>query len=138
MAGMTQHRFTVAEANELVPRLEMLMERLQRTVLAVRSAVHDADPDPEAVRTTVDVLRVRPELAPYVAEIESTVAEIERLGGEFKGVDLGLVDFLGEVDGRPVLLCWQYGEKSIGFWHAIDEGFAGRQPLPAARTTPLQ
>ena len=134
---MAEMRFTVDEANALIPRLEMLMERLQRTVLAVRSAVHGADAVP-AVRTTVDVLRVRPELAPYVAEIESTVAEIERLGGQFKGIDLGLVDFLGEVDGRSVLLCWQYGEKSIGFWHAIDEGFAGRRPLPAAPATPLQ
>ena len=137
MSRMAERRFTVAEANELIPRLEMLMERLQRTVMAVRSAVQDADPEP-ALRTTVDVLRARPELAPYVAEIESTVAEIERLGGQFKGVDLGLVDFLGEVNGRSVLLCWQYGEKSIGFWHAIDEGFAGRQALPAAPATPLQ
>lgn len=137
MCRMALRRFTIDEANELIPRLEMLMERLQRTTLAVRSAVHDAEPQP-AVRTTVDVLRVRPELAPYVAEIESTVAEIERLGGQFKGIDLGLVDFLGEVEGRPALLCWQYGEKSIAFWHAIDEGFTGRQPLPTAPPTPLQ
>lgn len=134
---MPLRRFTIEEANALIPRLEMMMERLQRTVLAVRSAVHEAEAEP-AVRTTVDVLRVRPELAPYVAEIESTVAEIEQLGGEFKGIDLGLVDFLGELDGRPVLLCWQYGEKSIGFWHAIDEGFAGRRAFPVASTPPLQ
>jgi hypothetical protein len=137
MSRMAERRFTVDEVNELIPRLEMLMERLQRTVRAVRGAVDEAESDP-AVRTTVDVLRVRPELAPYVAEIESTVGEIERLGGQFKGVDLGLVDFLGEVQGRPVLLCWQYGEKSIGFWHAIDEGFAGRHPLSAAVSPPLQ
>jgi hypothetical protein len=134
---MAERRFTVDEVNQLIPRLEMLMERLQRTVRAVRSAVDEAESEP-ALRTTVDVLRVRPELAPYVAEIESTVGEIERLGGQFKGVDLGLVDFLAEVKGRRVLLCWQYGEKSIGFWHAIDEGFAGRQPLAAAPATPLQ
>jgi hypothetical protein len=115
----------------------MLMERLQRTALAVRSAVHDAEAEP-AVRTTVDVLRVRPELAPYVTEIENTVAEIEELGCQFKGIDLGLVDFLGEVEGRPALLCWQYGEKSIGFWHAIDEGFSSRQALAAASAPSLQ
>jgi hypothetical protein len=137
MSRMASRRFTVEEANELIPRLEMLMERLQRTARIVQSVVREAE-DASDVRTTVDVLRVRPELAPYVAEIESTVAEIERLGGQFKGVDLGLVDFLGEVDGRAALLCWQYGEKSIGFWHAIDEGFAGRRPLPAAASTVLQ
>jgi hypothetical protein len=137
MPAMALRRFTIEEANALIPRLEMLMERLQRTVSVVRSAVHEADPEP-GVRTTVDVLRVRPELAPYVAEIESTVAEIERLGCQFKGIDLGLVDFPAEIDGGTVLLCWQYGEKSIGFWHAIDEGFAGRRALVAAPGPSLQ
>ncbi len=137
MSRMAPRRFTIEEVNALIPRLEMLMERLQRTVLVVRSAVHEAEAEP-AIRTTVDVLRVRPEHAPYVSEIESTVAEIEQLGCQFKGVDLGLVDFLGEVQGRPALLCWQYGEKSIGFWHAIDEGFAGRRALPVGPAPLLQ
>lgn len=134
---MPSRRFTVAEVNRLIPRLEMLMERLQRTALEVRSAVHQGEVAAD-VRTTADVLRVHPELAPQVREMEGTVAEIEQLGCQFKGLDLGLVDFLGEVDGRPVLLCWQYGEKSIGFWHAIDEGFAGRRPFPAAPAPRLQ
>ncbi len=137
MSDMPTRHFTLDEANALIPRLEMLMERLQRTVLVVRSAVHEAE-DASAVRTTVDVLRVRPELAPYVSEIEGTVAEIEQLGCQFKGIDLGLVDFPSEVDGREVLLCWQYGEKAIGFWHAIDEGFAGRHALAATSAPPLQ
>jgi hypothetical protein len=136
MSAMSRRRFTLDEANALIPRLEMLMERLQRTVLVVRSAVHEADD--ASVRTTVDVLRVRPELAPYISEIEGTVGEIEQLGCQFKGIDLGLVDFPAEVDGREVLLCWQYGEKSVGFWHAIDEGFAGRRALAATTAPPLQ
>lgn len=134
---MPARRFTIDEANALIPRLEMLMERLQRTVLAVRTAVHEAESVPE-VQTTVDVLRVRPELAPYVSEIEETVAEIEQLGCQFKGIDLGLVDFPAEIDGREVLLCWQYGEKSIGFWHAPDAGFAGRRALTTVSAPPLQ
>jgi hypothetical protein len=130
-------RFTIEEVNRLIPRLEMLMERLQRTALEVRCAVHQGDVASD-VRTTADVVRVRPELAPQVRELESAVADIERLGGQFKGIDLGLVDFLGDVHGRPVLLCWQYGEKSIGFWHAIDEGFAARRPFAAAPAPRLQ
>lgn len=137
MTGMATRCFTIEEVDTMIPRLEMLMERLQRTVLMVRSTVHEAEAEP-AVRTTVDVLRVRPELAPYVAEIESTVAEIEQLGGQFKGIDLGLVDFPAEVDGRPILLCWQYGEKCVGFWHGLDEGFAGRRAFPVASPPPLQ
>ncbi len=137
MFAMPARWFTIDEANALIPRLEMWMEQLQRTVLVVRSAVHEAEAEP-AVRTTVDVLRVRPELAPYVSEIERIVAEIEQLGCEFKGIDLGLVDFPAEIEGRSVLLCWQYGERSIGFWHPTDEGFAGRRPLMSVAAPPLQ
>ena len=28
-----------------------------------------------------------------------------------------------------VFLCWQIGEPSVGFWHRIEDGFAGRKPL---------
>jgi len=37
MSRMAPRRFTIEEANTLIPRLEMLMERLQRTTLVVPS-----------------------------------------------------------------------------------------------------
>ena len=134
---MASRRFTLAEANALIPRLEMVIERLQRTARALRVALRDAS-EQAGLRTTADVLRVRPDLAPTVREMERAVTEIQELGGQLKGVDLGLVDFLAEIDGRSVLLCWQYGEKAIGFWHGIDDGFAGRRALPAVDAPPLQ
>ena len=32
--------------------------------------------------------------------------------------------------GETVLLCWQLGEDDIAWWHRVDDGFAGRRPLP--------
>jgi len=29
-----------------------------------------------------------------------------------------------------VLLCWHLGEDSVQYWHGVEEGFAGRKPLP--------
>lgn len=131
--------FTIAEANALVPRLEMLMEHVQRVALALRSSLQDpADPAPAPARSTADVLRLRPDLADQVREFESAVGAIEELGCHFKGLDLGLVDFPALVDGTTVLLCWQYGEKQIAYWHRIDEGFANRRPLGAAELPSLQ
>src|SRR6185503_16522538 len=132
--------FTIAEANTLIPRLEMLMERVQRAALLLRSEMQD-DPyasEETAVRSSTDVLRLRPDLAAHVHELESGVGEIERLGCQFKGLDLGLVDFPAEVDGTTVLLCWQYGEKRIAYWHRTDEGFGSRRPLGAAAIPQLQ
>jgi hypothetical protein len=43
-----------------------------------------------------------------------------------------LIDFPGELDGRKVWLCWRLGEPAVQYWHDLDAGYAGRQPLPAA------
>jgi hypothetical protein len=29
-----------------------------------------------------------------------------------------------------VLLCWHLGEEDVRYWHGVEEGFAGRKPLP--------
>ena len=132
-------RFTIEEANALIPRLEMLMADAQRAALALRSAMQDAsDGDAPEARTTKDVLRLRPDLADDVHRLEWAVAEIEALGCQFKGLDLGLVDFPAQVEGTTVLLCWQYGEKQIAFWHHTTEGFANRRPLGAVERPSLQ
>jgi len=55
--------------------------------------------------------------------------EVEDMGAVVKGVGPGLVDFPSRRDGREVYLCWREGEDSIEFWHEIDTGFGGRQPL---------
>ena len=47
-----------------------------------------------------------------------------------KDLDRGLVDFPAFRHGEEVLLCWQVGEDEIGYWHGVDDGFAGRKPLP--------
>ena len=131
--------FTIDEANALIPRLEMLMERMQRAARVLRSALQESpDGDDPLPRTTAEVLRVRPDLADQVQVLEGLVEEIEQLGCQFKGLDLGLVDFPAEVDGTIVLLCWQYGEKQIAYWHRADEGFANRRTLGAAELPQLQ
>ena len=53
--------------------------------------------------------------------------------------EVGLVTFLfseradelaeSEMNGRQILLCWRLGEPEIQFWHDVDAGYAGRQPL---------
>lgn len=133
--------FTIAEANALIPRLEMLMERVQRAALVLRSEMQDDDTDASEdapALSTADVRRLRPDLTEHVHELESGVSEIEGLGCQFKGLDLGLVDFAAEVNGTIVLLCWQYGEKQIAYWHRTDEDFTSRRRLGAAERPRLQ
>ena len=62
-------------------------------------------------------------------EISRLVKTIEERGILIKGVDPGLVDFPSIREGREVYLCWREGESTIRFWHDVDAGFTGRQPL---------
>ncbi len=134
-----ERHFTVDDANALIPRLEMLVERMQRAARTVRVALQDmGDEAGTGPHTTAEVLRLRPDLEPSVREIEGSVGEVESLGCQFKGIDLGLVDFPTEIDGTRVLLCWQYGEKAVAYWHTPDEGFSGRRAISDGDIPPMQ
>ena len=63
------------------------------------------------------------------AALAESVARIQAAGVQVKDLDTGLLDFPSERDGDVVLLCWRVGEPEIGWWHTVDEGFAGRKPL---------
>jgi hypothetical protein len=131
--------FTVEEANALIPRLEMVMERMQRRSMDLRDAIRDLTEDlgrpPEDVQIA-ELLEKSPGLTAAAAELEELIDEIEAYGAQFKGIDLGLVDFPADIDGQFGLLCWQYGEKEITHWHTEEGGFAGREPLPSADRMP--
>ena len=61
--------------------------------------------------------------------VNQQVNALRDLGCVIKDLDSGLIDFLSEREGRPVYLCWRLGEANIGFWHDLNVGYAGRQPL---------
>jgi hypothetical protein len=136
---MSDPMFNVDEADALIPRLELLVEELQRLARELREEVNVLAGEsgrPVAELTMPVVLKLRPELHRIVEEINQSVQRIEDVGGVFKDLELGLVDFPTEIAGEPAYLCWQYGEKTIGFWHGMDDGFAGRRPLETrARTS---
>lgn len=127
--------FCLEEANAEIPRLALLMERLQRRALRLNEVVaevaRETGADPEELAPD-ELLRRRPAARVLVEEIDAIVHEIEEGGAHLKDVRLGLVDFPAERDGRIVYLCWQFGEPEVAYWHGVEEGFAGRQPLPGS------
>lgn len=77
------------------------------------------------------------ELASATAEVDGIERRLERLvdeisghGAQVKDLDTGLIDFPARRGGETVLLCWRLGEDEIAWWHRVEDGFAGRRPLP--------
>lgn len=127
--------FRVEEANAILPRLQLLMERLQRAALRLHDEMSRLARETGvtlAELSSEELLRRRPEARVLVEELDAVVHEIEGSGAHLKDIRLGLVDFPAERDGEVVYLCWQFGEPEVAFWHRPDDGFAGRQPLPGS------
>ena len=62
-------------------------------------------------------------------QLKDALADIDALGVQVKDLDIGLLDFPCIVEGKIVLLCWKLGELTIGHWHGVDEGYAGRKRI---------
>jgi hypothetical protein len=62
-------------------------------------------------------------------EVRRLLAKLQELGIVVRDIDRGLIDFPAILDGREAYLCWELGESGIGYWHELEAGYGGRQPL---------
>jgi hypothetical protein len=76
-----------------------------------------------------DVAALRREVQSAATALQQLIDELDATGAVLKGIDEGLLDFPSLREGRVVYLCWRLGEDTISYWHEMDTGFAGRQPL---------
>lgn len=120
--------FTVAEANALLPRLRELLEDVAVHRDAVRQKVSHLEPIFKAA-TSNGGGRLGSEYGAEAYNLYLGIERIQELGVLLKDPDTGLLDFPHEKDGRIVFLCWHPPEEKIGYWHEIQDGYAGRQPL---------
>ena len=127
--------FTPAEANELIPRLEIAVRELQASASGLRARIAELVAlDPAARQLPLPKIIERyPQLRNSASELARAAEKIESYGCVLKDIDQGLVDFPWEMEeDRVVFLCWQFGEPAVIAWHPIDAGFAQRQPLSGA------
>ena len=69
------------------------------------------------------------ELELKLDRLQALVEELGEVGCELKDYQMGLVDFIGRHKGRDVYLCWKLGESKVNYWHELQTGFNGRQPV---------
>ena len=62
-------------------------------------------------------------------QLRAALAQFQEAEVVLRDLERGLVDFPALRDGREVYLCWVEGEDEIGYWHDLEAGFAGREPL---------
>lgn len=123
-----ERHYTLEQATAALPWVRERLERLreaqaQLTEKEARDALSEAAPgngggEPGSV------------VSEGFLGLRSALAELQEMEIVLRDLERGLVDFPALREGREVYLCWvEQEEDEIGYWHDLDAGYAGRQPL---------
>lgn len=129
-------RFTLAEALERIPEVS---RRLHEAV-ALKAEYDRAE---EALRGSAariatmggmnvnleGVRKAKARRESAASRLPQAIERVQEMGCVVKDLDIGLVDFPTRFRGAEAYLCWRLGERTIEFWHGVDEGFAGRKAI---------
>jgi hypothetical protein len=122
-----ERHFTREEANALIPQLGGLLSRLREA--------KDELTDTEAHEVLAESAPGNGgggegrQVGVAFLEVRRLLETIEQSGIVLRDIDRGLVDFPAMRDGREVYLCWELGEDDVAYWHDLDAGYGGREPL---------
>ena len=120
--------FTLDEANNAIKTIRPLMDEVQTIRRKILASQPDAWPAIEKSAGNGGN-RALSSMVQDFERLDALIHQIQDAGAQIKDINTGLLDFSALKDGREVYLCWQYGEDDIAFWHEVDAGFAGRQPI---------
>jgi hypothetical protein len=120
--------FTRGEANGMLPQLRPLLEELRDEWARIKTF----NPELQKIKEKAIYDAYSPRGAEYVESISHLIAvmgQVQAMGVLVKDLDRGLCDFPYLREDRVVYLCWHLGEESIEYWHDVEAGFQGREPL---------
>ena len=123
----TKRRFTLKEANRSLP----LVSRIVADIVAAHNAATmlQAKLESSPNQQPKDAAGSERELEQKLERLQALVDELTEVGCELKDYSMGLIDFIGRHQSRDVYLCWKLGEEQIAYWHEMNAGYAGRQPV---------
>lgn len=123
-----KRRFSLDEANRALPLVQRVVGDIVKTHALAMKLQHEIEGqsgNPKAQQPG----SIQQQLDSCMSKLEDFVDELSEIGCELKDYQTGLIDFVGQHDGRDVYLCWKMGEERITHWHELDSGFAGRQSV---------
>ncbi len=114
--------FSLQEANKTLP----LVKKIVADILVVGQRIRGLA---ERMGESFDS---NPEVESSFDELKELIMELETLGCSYRDFNftVGLVDFPAIINNEHVLLCWRSDEEEIKFYHGVNAGYTGRQPIP--------
>lgn len=121
--------FTQSQANNALPEV---IKRFEQS-LAIKNELNKIEQEMQLLFEASgfeQYVTLKQKLNSTITRFYQSVEDLEKTGVVVKSIEQGLLDFPSKRFDEEVWLCWKYGEKEIKFWHAKNEGFMGRKPIP--------
>ena len=130
--------FTLDEANEALPLIRSItrdtVRCYRRLTQAIRQLRRLKVLARKGLATEAALRDVEQEVEDHLRQLRHLIDELEALGCELRDYGRGVVDFpaAGMDAAGFTVYCWTLGESSVSHWHADQEGYGARRPVPAA------
>jgi hypothetical protein len=132
--------YDIANANGMIPQLELLFAELARIQMqvnklnqAARAAGVYIDVQEALDGDIEEICRAIPSIGRSIKELSEeyldVLDEIADTGVVICDVDMGLVGFYMLLGGQEILLSWQYGEPEVLHWHGVADNPDDRREL---------
>ncbi|HEY0455072.1 MAG TPA: DUF2203 domain-containing protein [Verrucomicrobiae bacterium] len=127
MGHTYRQHYTREQARALIPKVREWLQQL--SIIRQRLA-----PTEKRVAQRIDIGEELggPLINEYIKDLcrlRNILREFQQREIQLKDLERGLIDFPAIIGGKEVFLCWEQDEEDIEFWHDLDTGFAGREPL---------
>ena len=132
---MADRHYTLDEAEAALPWARDAIDSMRAATLELLDARTKLSALLETIRSNggstheQEVHDLRSHVEKSTEALRLPLEEFENREIIIRDLQQGLIDFPTLREDREVYLCWLYGEERIDYWHELDTGFAGRQPL---------
>ena len=121
--------FTLEEAEDALPEIEKSLSEIKHLKKEIELLESVEIYDEESGFSNRFDPAYNKKLHGLYYDFYAGLEALENAGCILKDLETGLIDLLSLHEGREIFLCWQAGEDRIMYWHEVDAGFAGRQPV---------
>lgn len=136
---MPHHRlFTLDEANAALPLIRSITRDTVRCYRHLTQSIRQLRRlkmlTAKGLATEAELRDVESEVEDRLRELRRLIDELEGLGCELRDYARGVVDFpAAGLDAKGfTVYCWTLGEAAVSHWHAEQEGYGARRPVPTA------
>ncbi|WP_168123862.1 DUF2203 domain-containing protein [Paenibacillus sp. HB172176] len=131
---MVNKRFTLQEANDMLPDIRADLKQLQRLLEELEEQIIEHQKIKAALSSNKEepLFELEGKIDFMQHELNMYMDNFSRKGILIKMIQPALLDFPSIIDGEEVLICWREGEERIMHYHGWHDGFLGRKVHPDA------